>query len=324
MKISFLTPHLEIRGANRRIIELSNHLIKRSHQVTIFHSDGSPCKWMGCRAEIKPSREVLKQSHQILISINRKDYPLLKKAKARLKIFYVLLLYETEKKYLKGFHPTLILPFRKYPRWFRAILRDKKILKLSNSTGLQSELKKIGIDTILLLGGINRELFYPIKNKKPFQWKILCVGDPLEWKGTNIVFEAIKIARKFEPQITLKTYYGKGIPQNKLAEVYNSADIFVDAQWQGGWNNPVAEAMACKVPVVCTDSSGIKDFAFSEKTALVVPPRNPEELAKAILKLGRDEALRERLKENAYHWITQYSWEKSAENLEKIIKSHLT
>jgi glycosyltransferase involved in cell wall biosynthesis len=324
MRISFLTPHLEIRGANRRIIELSNHLVEKGHQVTIFHSDGSSCKWMECKAEIKPSREVKNLYHQVLISINRKDYPLFKKAKAKLKIFYVLLLYETEKKYLTGFHPTLILPFRKYPRWFRAVLRDKKILKLSNSTGLQSELKKFSINTILLLGGVNQGLFYPIKNEKLFQWKVLCVGDPLEWKGTEIVSKAVEIAKGFEPQITLISYYGKDIPQNKLAEVYHAADIFVDAQWQGGWNNPVAEAMACKIPVVCSDSSGIKDFAFNEKTALVVPPKNPEAMAKAILRLGKDREMRERLRENAYNHITQYSWEKSAENLEKIIKFCLT
>jgi len=323
MKISFLTPHLEIRGGNRRIIELSNHLIKRGHQVVIFHSDGSSCKWLECKAKTRSLKEVINQPHEVLISINRKNYPLFKKAKAKLKIFYVLLLYPSEIKYLTGFHPSFILPFRKYPRWFRAVLRDKKILKLSNSTGLQSELKKLGIDSVLLLGGINREMFYPINQKKSFQWRILCVGDPIEWKGTSIILEAIKIAKKIEPRITLKTYYGKGIPQNKLVEVYNSADVFVDAQWSGGWNNPVAEAMACKIPVVCSDSTGIKDFAFHEKTALVVPPRNPVEMAKAILRLGKDEKLRENLKENAYCWISQYNWEKSAKDLERIIASYL-
>lgn len=73
----------------------------------------------------------------------------------------------------------------------------------------------------------------------------------------------------------MDTYCGKGISQEKMAEKYSSADIFVEASWQAGWNNPVAEAMACKVPVVCTDIGGVKDFAFHEKTALLVPPEGP-------------------------------------------------
>lgn len=53
MKISFVEPHLKIYGGIRRVIELSNRLTERGHNVTIFHSDGSPCEWMKCIAKIK-------------------------------------------------------------------------------------------------------------------------------------------------------------------------------------------------------------------------------------------------------------------------------
>jgi len=81
--------------------------------------------------------------------------------------------------------------------------------------------------------------------------------------------------------------------------------------------------MACAVPVVCTDIGGVKDFAFHEKTALLVPPKNPEAMASAILRLIRDEKLREKLRENAYQYIRQFDWNKSVERLEEILSSEL-
>jgi len=103
MKISFVEPHLKIYGGIRRIIELANHLTARGHDVTIYHSNGSPCEWMECIAKIKSCREVLDEKHDVLIynDPNPIDYSLTKKAKAKLKVFYVLELYEMP--LIKGF-----------------------------------------------------------------------------------------------------------------------------------------------------------------------------------------------------------------------------
>jgi len=323
MQISFLTPHLEIRGANRRIIELSNGLMRKGHRVTIFHSDGSECKWMNCSAKIKSLADVTSLSHDVLIDTNRKHYPFIYRAKAKLKIFYVLLLYGNEKDYLNGFHPTLILPYNKLFRWFRKILKDQAIVKLSNSSGIKSELDKLGVKSTLLLGGVNFKMFHPMRRKQSFSFKILATGDPLGWKGSDTVYQAIMIAQRTEPRLKLESYYGKNIPQDKMAKKYGEADIFVDAQIRGGWNNPVAEAMACKVPVVCTDIGSVKDFAFHEKTALLAAPGAPKALAIEILKLVRDESLRNRLRNNAYKMIRQFTWKKSVQRLEKILDKYL-
>lgn len=292
MKISFVEPHLKIYGGIRRIIELANRLTESGHDVTIFHSDGSSCEWMKCIAKIKSYNELLKEEHDVIIynDPNPIDYKLVRKAKAKLKLFYVLELYDKE--LLKGVNFKIYLP------WNRRMLILKKslcssYLKLSNATWEKGWLKEnMNIDSKLLIGGVNTEIFHPVKvDKNTSEIQILCSGDPRERKGTKTILEAIEIAKKEEPRIVLDTYHGKGIPQEKMAEKYSSADIFVEGSWQAGWNNPVAEAMACNVPVVCTDIGGVRDFAFHKKTALLVPPRNPEAMASAILRLIRDEKL---------------------------------
>ena len=77
--------------------------------------------------------------------------------------------------------------------------------------------------------------------------------------------------------------------------------------------------MACKRPVVCTDIGGVQDFAFNENTALLVPPRDSEAMARAILRLIREPQLRQRLASNAFDHITTFSWDASAARLEHII-----
>jgi glycosyltransferase involved in cell wall biosynthesis len=159
--------------------------------------------------------------------------------------------------------------------------------------------------------------------RKSDRIRILCSGDPRPRKGFITVLDAIEIVKKYIPDIALDAYYGKGISQEQMSHVYSSADIFVDAQWYAGWNNPVAEAMACKVPVVCSNIGGVKDFAFHEQTALLVPVKDAQALAQAILRLIRNKPLQEKLGENAFTHIARFRWPDSAENLENILEAAL-
>jgi len=324
VKISFVEPHLKLYGGIRRIIELSNRLTVRGHDVTIFHSDGSPCQWMKCIAKIKSYEALLNEEHDVIIynDPNPVDYNLVKKAKSKLKVFYVLELYKKE--LLAGFNLKIYLPENKRMLFLKKSLCSPYLL-LSNATWEKEWLKKnMNIDSTLLLGGVNSEMFYPIEvEKNQDEIRILCSGDPRERKGTKNILEAIEIVKKEEPRIVLDTYYGKGIPQEKMAEKYCSADIFVEASWQAGWNNPVAEAMACKIPVVCTDIGGVKDFAFHEKTALLVPPENSQAMATAILRLIGDKNLGKELGEYAYQHIKKFNWDESVKRLEEILNSSL-
>lgn len=324
MKISFVEPHLEVYGGIRRIVELANRLAERGHNVAIFHSDGSPCKWMKCIAKVKSCDEILNEMHDVIIynDPNPIDYELVKRAKAKLKVFYVLALYERD--LMKGTNPKIFLRRNKRMLILRKSLRSP-YLRLSNSTWIYRWLREnMNIDSKLLIGGVNTEVFHPVEVKKnPNEVRILCSGDARDRKGTKTIFEAVEIVRKEDPRTILDRYYGKRIPQEKMAEKYSTADIFVDGQWYAGWNNPVAEAMACKVPVVCTDIGGVRDFAFHEETALLVPSRDPKAMASAVLRLINNEELGERLRNNGYEHIVQFNWDKSTKRLEEILELEL-
>lgn len=324
MRIAFVEPHLGLFGGIRRIVELSNRLTRRGNEVTIYHPRGTPCEWMECEAAVRPSAECLAGSHDVVIynDPNPQDFDLVRRARARLKVFFVLELYETL--LLVGFHPSIYRPRHQRTRFMRKSLRASHV-KLTNATWLTEWLRdRMNLKSHLVIGGINREMFYPVDVPRSLgSWRVLCSGDPRERKGTATIEQAVAIAQRTESRITLDRYHGRGVPQAEMARTYSAADLFVEASWQAGWNNPVVEAMACGVPVVCSDIGGVRDFAYHERTALLVPPRDPEETARAILRMKRDDALRLGLRDRALEHVGRFDWDESAERMETVLAHEL-
>jgi len=61
------------------------------------------------------------------------------------------------------------------------------------------------------------------------------------------------------------------------------------------------EAMSCGLAVVATSAGGTPEAIVDGETGIVVPPGDPEALAKGLRRLAEDDALRLRLGERAAH-----------------------
>ncbi len=301
------------------MIELSNCLVDFGHEVYIFHTDGSGCDWLEVKAKIKSLADFFEFEHAHLIYSFHPQYPDVARAKAKHKYYYNLNFYN--KRRLKWWPLFLLKLWDDYMYWLKKSLLDKKAKVFVNCTDSKIWLKEnFGTEVEVVFGGVNQKLFHPVDIKKnPGEIKVLATGSPKYWKGTETIKAAIEIVRKKYPQVVFDTYHGKGYPQNKLAEVYSSADIFADAQYYLGWNNPIAEAMACKVPVVCGDVGQNKDIAIKGEAAILVPVKNPDKYAEAIIRLIENKELRNKLSENAYRKISEFTWEKAARKLEGIL-----
>lgn len=97
--------------------------------------------------------------------------------------------------------------------------------------------------------------------------------------------------------------------RSDLEKFYNMFDIFVLSSHLEGLGTSVLDALACGLPVVATRAGGIPEMITHEENGLLVPVRNPQELAAVIERLLRDRDLRERLANNARASVQAFSFE---------------
>ncbi len=80
-----------------------------------------------------------------------------------------------------------------------------------------------------------------------------------------------------------------------LLPVYSAFDIFVLSSLREGLPNSILEAMALGLPVVTTDVAGAKELVVNGETGFVVPQKDSEGLARAIVTLLADHEYRDRM-----------------------------
>lgn len=166
-------------------------------------------------------------------------------------------------------------------------------------------------------------------NKK----KVLLSYRGKPWKGDNDGLKAVQIVKEIFPDIEI-IMYGQDKNYNSpdwiqfhrypsdeaLKELYCSADVFVFPSWVEGWGSPPMEAMACGTACVTTNVGGVPDYAVPGKTALIVPPRNPEKIAEAVISLLKDDDKRNKIAKAGYDYIQQFTWERTVDQFERILQ----
>ena len=119
--------------------------------------------------------------------------------------------------------------------------------------------------------------------------------------------------------------YNYRIPYKEGAELFQRCSIVALPYIEASQSGVIPTAYGFKKPVVVTDVGSIPEIVDDGITGLIVPPRNPEALAEAIVKLLKDEKLRKQIGENAYKKLkTDLSWDKIAEKTIEVYKEVTT
>lgn len=101
------------------------------------------------------------------------------------------------------------------------------------------------------------------------------------------------------------------VPTGDLALLWAAATASATPSVYEGFGLPVLEAMACAVPVVCSNSSSLPEAGGD--AALYFDPYDVEAIAAAIRKVWLDEELRAQMRERGLKQAARFSWERAAD-----------
>lgn len=105
------------------------------------------------------------------------------------------------------------------------------------------------------------------------------------------------------------------LDRDGMAGLYRRATVALNPSLVDNMPNSVLEALASGVPVVSTAVGGVPFIVQDGVTALLVPPADPEAMARAILRLLEDPRLAGDLRQAGLSEVRQYAWPAVKERL---------
>ena len=115
---------------------------------------------------------------------------------------------------------------------------------------------------------------------------VLVVGNGAEWKELE---NAIR-ARNLENIVFLVHFVPEQTRYQEAWQYMRAFDVFALPSVKEGLPYVIMEAMAAGLPVAATNVGGVPDLIENGKNGILVPPKNPEKLAEALLPFLEDNA----------------------------------
>lgn len=140
--------------------------------------------------------------------------------------------------------------------------------------------------------------------------RLLIVGDGTERQALEKLAEDLGIKDKI-------TFAGW---QDNPFKYLRKMDVFVLPSLWEGFSNVILEAMACRVPVVASDSTGgIREAIEDGISGIIAKPRSPMSISESICELLTDTEKRNRIIEKAYERVNQFDLSLTRKQYESLI-----
>jgi len=204
----------------------------------------------------------------------------------------------------------------------KAKIDPKKLTVIYNGSDLtqfNNKVKKeeFGKNTIGIVARLSREkdIFTLIKAFKIINKKIssnlLIVGDgPLR----NKLEEFVRGIKNIQ-------FLGM---RTDIPKLMSSFDVYVLSSLTEGNSQTIREAMACSKPVVATNVGGNPELIVHGETGLLVPKKDFVKMAEAIIRLLKDNKLREKMGKAGRKRVEKYfTIQQQARNYERLYKELL-
>jgi UDP-glucose:(heptosyl)LPS alpha-1,3-glucosyltransferase len=168
---------------------------------------------------------------------------------------------------------------------------------------------------------------------------LLLIGNDCRIKGLPTVLAAMAVCRDLplqlvvagsdDPSKFLKMAQDLGVanrlrwepPRPDVIDLYAASDLYVSPTREDSFALPVAEAMACGLPVVTSVFNGVSGFMQDGIDGMILSdPLDTATLAKLIRRLYEQPALRQRMGAAAAHTAEQWTWDRNAAAIYELIE----
>lgn len=236
---------------------------------------------------------------------------------------------------------------RKYRSNIDAIIAiSEGIKKVLISGGIDPKIIKVipsGIDFTPFQDAASSDYLRRELSFAPDDYLVGIVAHLADHKGHKYLIEATRILKEQAPKIKviivgegpLRMDLDKQVKETHvedmvfflgfredIPQILASLDMFVLSSYMEGMGSSLLDAMASRLPIVATKVGGIPEVVIHNETGILVPPRRPSSLAKAILSLYKNRERAALLGEKGYEIVHQkFSSESMASKIVKLYGS---
>ncbi len=350
MRINIILPNLGISGGNRGVFELVNGLSRLGHEIIIY----CPIKPYQFTRKLYSPLDILRISKDIYNNLTSYVdwYPL--KTQIKKVPFIHERFIEDADICIATAWPTAfsvsklsskkgkkIYFIQHYETWSgpKELVDQSYMLPLTRVVISKWLVKKIKKECNVKIQyripqGVDFDLFK--KNENKDEGRILMIYDPLPWKGFKNSLEAFRLAKKQMPSLKLIVFGKKKInikecsefhykPDLKeVIELYARASVFVFGSYHEGFGTPPLEAMASGCAVICTNVGAIPEYTKNCLSAFIHQPGDINGMAKSMITLVKNNALREKMVMEAEKLIQPFSLFITIKKWDALIKEVLS
>jgi glycosyltransferase involved in cell wall biosynthesis len=176
-------------------------------------------------------------------------------------------------------------------------------------------------------------------NKNSFLYLHMHPNDPMGWNLRTILSQTPLIEDR-DFMFNKELEHQKGASVETINKIYNASDAYLSTATGGGWELPVTEAMACKLPCVIPNHTSLGELGANGKRAYMLNTLYPisamvdniirfqsdlYEIAETLelVKKQRDSQSKEYLEKInlAYDFVSKLEWEGIAKTFAKGIRT---
>lgn len=340
--IWYPVPPQKYGGTERIVHHLTERLVKKGHDVTLFASGDSKTKAKlisicprSLTKDKIPWIDTFWELENLSFAFRKaKDFDIIHSHIGLRSLFFQDFI---ETPVVHTFHSLVYSKSKKLPPFLKILELHRENTNVCFVSKSAKKLCSIKLkNSWFVYNGVDLNLFnFCPKPGNYFLW----AGRADSYKGIENAIEIAKIAKiklylvgkidperkeyfkkKIKPNLSQEIKYLGEYPQKRLAKLYEKAKaLLYPIEWEEPFGLVMAEAQACGTPVITFNFGATSDVVKNGKTGFVLPffPKNKQESIKRVIKAIQN--IDKIKREDCRKWIEEnFTVEKMVDNYEKI------